>query len=412
MKKFLLTIIGVTALIGIILALVSYISGKKSENDVDNETELVEYVTVNMTTEATTEKASVTDEVYVPVDDTSFSTATDPDYLIREIEAGNTGNQDDGSGNGSGSSEPYTPQQKTEDTDRPIFLINSKAATIKKGTNFDIHSLIGYGDDVDRDVDLKVDGDVDTSTVGSYNLTLTLTDDAGHTNSSPFLVRVVEGGGGIDSGTQAQGTVSFKEFTETYREDNTSFGLDVSRWQGSIDFNKVKAAGCDFVIIRLGGYDDGEHYTDRYYTENIKNAKAAGLKVGIYWHAEESTTDEAEMSVAYLMNILGGETLDFPIAYDWEDFLGFEKYHMNLQDINDCFEAFASAAEAKGYEVCLYSSKNFLENVWVNSRDHKVWLAHYTSHTDYRGKYYMWQQSSSGKIDGISTAVDFNILYQ
>lgn len=394
MKKFLITVIGITALIGIILALVSYISGKKKNED--DETQLVEYVTVNMTTEATEE--ATTEEVYVPLDDTSFSTATDPDYLIDSIEAGNT--------------DTYVPQQKTEDTDRPIFLINSKGANVKKGSTFDIHSLIGYGDDVDRDVDLKVDGEVDTSTVGTYNLTLTLTDDAGHTNTSPFTVRVVEGGGGGDDGTVRQGTESFKEFMETYKQDGTQVGLDVSRWQGTIDFNKVKEAGCDFVIIRLGGYDDGEHYTDKCYAENIKNAKAAGLKVGIYWHAEESSTDEAEMSVAYLMNILGGEQLDFPIAYDWEDFIGFEKYKMNLQDINDCFEAFATAVEAKGYEACLYSSKNFLESVWVNGRNHKIWLAHYTNQTDYRGNYYMWQHTSSGKIDGISTAVDFNILYE
>ena len=91
---------------------------------------------------------------------------------------------------------------------------------------------------------------------------------------------------------------------------------------------------------------------------------------------------------------------------------GFESYKMNLQDLNDCFEVFADEVEAKGYEVCLYSSLNFLESVWTNSRDHKVWLANYTSQTTYSGEYYMWQHSSTGKIDGISTAVDFNVLYE
>jgi GH25 family lysozyme M1 (1,4-beta-N-acetylmuramidase) len=113
-----------------------------------------------------------------------------------------------------------------------------------------------------------------------------------------------------------------------------------------------------------------------------------------------------------MLDVLDGEKLDFPIAYDWEDFLGFEDYKMNLQDINDCFEVFADEVEAAGYEACLYSSLNFLETVWTNTRNHKVWLAHYTSQTDYTGSYYMWQHTSSGKIDGVNCAVDFNVLYE
>ena len=181
--------------------------------------------------------------------------------------------------------------------------------------------------------------------------------------------------------------------------------------QETVDFEKVKAAGCEFVYMRLGGYDNGEFYTDRYYKGNIAGAKAAGLKVGVYWHAEDGSPEEAAESAKYLMDVLGDETLDLPIAYDWEDFGNFEDYGMNLYDINKCYEAFANQVEIRGYDACLYSSKNFLENTWTNEKDRPVWLAHYVSSTKYSGKYFMWQHSSDGRIDGINGPVDLDVLY-
>ena len=142
-----------------------------------------------------------------------------------------------------------------------------------------------------------------------------------------------------------------------------------------------------------------------------RDAKAAGLKVGVYWHAEESTTDEVKNSVNYLLDVLGNETLDFPIAYDWEDFGNFESYGMNLYDINECYNVFYNQLKLNGYDVCLYSSKRFLEGVWTNDVNSKIWLAHYTSATNYSGNYFMWQHASNGRIDGIATYVDFNVLY-
>lgn len=297
-----------------------------------------------------------------------------------------------------------------DDVAAPIFLTFAKNPTLKLGAGFDVNDYIGYADDVDRAPELTVEGTVDTSVPGTYPLTVTLTDEAGHSTSKAMTVNVVSeitpssGGGGAKE--------EFDTFAANYKREDTVLGIDVSRWQEDIDFNQVKNAGCDFVIIRIGGYDDGSQYEDRYFKTNIKNAKAAGLKVGIYWHAEESSVAEIKSNVAYMMGILGGEELDFPIAYDWEDFGGFQKYGMNLRDINNCFEAFCNEVETYGYEACLYSSKNFLENVWTNESEHLVWLAHYTNQTDYKGKYYMWQQGCTGRIAGISTDVDFNVLYK
>lgn len=403
MKKFLITIIAIVFVAGLILTLITMVSAKNSEYEESEDDEnLVEYVTVNMTTEATEEE-------------TTEELVSDNYDLTQSVDPVNDPSTVDSTADSSSQSsrEQYTINQDTNDTKAPVFLINSKSVSVPRGTVFDVHSFIGYGDDVDRDVELTIDGDVNTAETGTYNITINLKDDAGHVTSSDMTVNVNDSNVvANDDAPPPPGTEEFSSFEANYRKAGTKLGLDVSRWQGTIDFNKVKAAGCDFVILRIGGYDDKEFYTDRTYVENIQNAKAAGLQVGVYWHAEESTPEEVKASVQYMMGVLNGEKLDFPIAYDWEDFQEFESYKMNLQDLNDCFEVFADEVEAKGYEVCLYSSLNFLESVWTNSRDHKVWLAHYTSQTDYTGKYFMWQHSSSGKIDGVGSAVDFNVLYE
>lgn len=305
--------------------------------------------------------------------------------------------------------EMVTEELKIEDdVAAPIFLTLTKNIEVKQGTAFDIHDYVGYGDDVDRTPELMVEGEVDTSVVGTYPLTLTLTDEAGHSTTESMNVNVVSEITPYSGGTKEE----FDMFAANYKSDDTVLGIDVSRWQENIDFEQVKNAGCDFVIIRIGGYDDGSQYEDRYYKTNIRNAKAAGLKVGVYWHAEESSVEEIKSNVVYMMGILAGEKLDFPIAYDWEDFSGFEKYEMNLHDINTCFETFCNEVETYGYEACLYSSKNFLEKVWTNENKHLVWLANYTDQTTYAGEYYMWQQGNTGRIAGISTDVDFNVWYK
>ena len=301
--------------------------------------------------------------------------------------------------------------ENPEDKEKPVFLIKPGTISMGKGEAFDIHKYIGYADDADREPELVVDGEVDTSKTGSTTLNVSVKDDAGNVASEKVTVNVVESAGSTEPSKPTDGLTPFSEFDKTYRKDGVSLGIDVSRWEKEIDFNKVKAAGCDFVIMRLGGYDDGELYTDRCYIQNMKNAKAAGLKIGIYWHAEESTKDEVLASTKYLLDVLDGEKLDFPIAYDWEDFANFENYKMNIQDLNDCYHVFEGELSAAGYETSIYGRKIFMNSVWWDKGDQPVWLAHYTSNTDYTGKYYMWQQTSTGTIDGITTACDFNVLY-
>ena len=404
LKKIIIVIAVIMAVGAIILVAISSTSSKKKKKVDEFATE--EMVIYSSGTDAKRKSRSTTEATTAMKSNTDFVGSED------EIENGNLATI---------SNAELTTEQKDytyrdydnetyPDEEAPVFLINRTSVTVGRGNTFDIHDYIGYGDDVDRDVELSVTGDVDTSTNGTYYLTITLKDDAGHTTSSKMEVTVADSYDSDSSGGQ-KGSETFESFCENYKADNAIFGIDVSRWQENIDFQKVKAAGCDFVIMRMGGFDDGSQYTDKYYAENMAKAKAAGLKVGVYWHAEESTPEQVRNNVKYIKELLGDEKLDFPVVYDWEDFESFENYHMNLHDLNNCFETFCQELEKLGYEACLYSSLNFLENTWTNENNHLVWLAHYTSQTSYTGEYFMWQHSSIGRIDGVNTAVDFNVLY-
>lgn len=321
-------------------------------------------------------------------------------------ESSSTSSQETGTGAAS-SQEIIVDGHK--DQHAPVFLAFTSSPQIKVGSTFNIHKYIGYADDVDRNVDMEVKGTVDTSKEGTYSITITLRDDAGHKTSKDMKVQVVTKTSSSGGSSKKE---AFSDFVKNYKTDNTSVGIDVSRWQETIDFDKVKAAGCEFVYMRLGGYDNGELYTDRYFKQNIAGAKAAGLKIGIYWHSEESTPEEVKASINYMMDVLNGEKLDFPIAFDWEDFMNFENYNMNLYDINHIFDVFVQEIEShEGYTACMYGSKNKLETLWTLDPERAVWLAHYTSATSYTGKYFMWQHSCTGRIDGINGDVDLDVYY-
>ena len=142
-----------------------------------------------------------------------------------------------------------------------------------------------------------------------------------------------------------------------------------------------------------------------------KNAKAAGLKVGVYWYSEENGPACARQNAEYLYRVLDGRELDFPVFFDWEDFAWFETYKMSLRDFREMFYAFREEAEARGYRAALYSSKYYLGLFWPETAEGgSVWLAHYVDETTYTGDYFLWQQGI-GRIDGIGGDVDFDVLY-
>lgn len=187
-------------------------------------------------------------------------------------------------------------------------------------------------------------------------------------------------------------------------------GIDISRWQGAIDFNKVKKSGVDFVIIKAGGSDDG-HYTDRNFLRNYNGAKSAGLHVGAYYFAGKGCNDYASgVNDAYAFyNIIKGLQFDYPVILDFET-----ADKANKADNTQAVIGFGDFFEKLKYYYMVYGSDISTFKERVNDKDLKRfdhWVARYGSKPTYVKSYGIWQNSSAGKINGISGNVDTDISY-
>lgn len=310
---------------------------------------------------------------------------------------------------------PCIPHMNMPAVDKtaPMFLSLPESVSISVGSDFDIQRYIGYIDDCDSDVELQVEGEVDTSDSGSYPLTLTLIDDAGNTKTGSMTVNVYvpSGGGGGGGGSSEHTTLAFSDFMDRYPGEDIAYGIDVSRYQGDIDFEKVKAAGCDFVMLRAMIYNNGELGEDRKFEEYYQDAKAAGLLIGVYYYSTDSNIEELHEHCNELLAVLEDKELDLPVAFDWESWGHFQKYNMSIVDINNLFYEFAWIMQANGLSTILYSSKYYLEIIWEPA-GYDVWLAHYVKETSYEGDYTMWQTGSIGRIDGCNEDVDTDIMFK
>ena len=303
--------------------------------------------------------------------------------------------------------------QPEKDITAPFFLNLPESVSVEVGSDFDIQRYIGYVDDCDSDVELLIEGEVDTSDSGSYPLTLTLVDDAGNTKTGSMTVNVYvpSGGGGGGGGSSEHTTLAYSDFMDRYPDSDIAYGIDVSRYQGDIDFEKVRDAGCEFVMLRAMIYNNGELGEDRKFEEYYEDAKAAGLLIGVYYYSTDCNIEELHDHCDELLAVLEGKELDLPVAFDWESWSHFQKYNMSIVDINNLFYEFAGIMEANGYSTILYGSKYYLEIIWEPA-GYDVWLAHYVRETSYEGDYTMWQTGSIGRIDGISEDCDTDILFK
>lgn len=300
----------------------------------------------------------------------------------------------------------HSVKYTVSDTTPPVVL-NSGGGTALIGSDFDLNDYVGFVDNYDPTPELTYSGYVDTSTYGEYPITATAVDSSGNETTWELSITVADEEPSYEDDNER---LPFERFITDYADDNVSFGIDVSRWQGDIDFEAVKNAGCSFVIMRIGTYYD-EYTLDECFLYNFEAAKKAGLKVGVYIYTTANTKDEITDNAHWITEQLDGEKLDFPVVFDWEEFSNFQQYDMSINDLNEYFEIFADELEKDGYSAMLYSSKNFLNNFWYEHSEYPVWLAHYTDQTNYTGEYAMWQMSCFGNIDGIEGDVDFNILY-
>ncbi len=297
------------------------------------------------------------------------------------------------------------------DTTEPR-VISGTNKTIQVNYSGDLCDLIMYGDNYSGNVTCTIEGDYDLTKAGTYKVIYKLSDSSNNIKDVNVTLNVKEK---INSGSSTPSTEKtyFTDIYNEHKKSNTEIGIDVSKWQGNIDFEKVKNAGATFVMMRIGVQSsrNGNISIDSYFKDNIRKAKEAGLKVGVYLYTMAGSIKEAKEHAEWVVDTLNEEDLDLPIAFDWENFSKWNSFRISFHEVNAMVNTFIETVQSKGYEGMLYSSKNYLVNIWENKKNYPVWLAHYTSKTNYEGKYIMWQMCNNGRIDGINGDVDIDILY-
>lgn len=195
-------------------------------------------------------------------------------------------------------------------------------------------------------------------------------------------------------------------------------GIDVSKWNKDIDWTSVKNAGIDFAFVRTSyrGYEKGGLAADSYAPANMRNAAAAGVKVGAYIFSQAITVKEAQEEADYLIKSVEGYTINMPLVFDFEYYSGgrLEKAKLTKRERTDICLAFCERIKAAGYTPLVYANKTMLnKDLYASeiSSKYPIWLAHYTTSTDYAGDYSFWQYTSSGKVSGITGNVDMNFWY-
>ncbi len=192
-------------------------------------------------------------------------------------------------------------------------------------------------------------------------------------------------------------------------------GIDVSKWQGNIDWQKVKDDGVQFAMIRLGcGSKDGRSCAvDRFFGQNVSRAVEAGVDAGCYFYSYALSVSAAEREADFVVSVLKQYpgVFTYPVAFDLED---VTQQKLGKAVLTEMVIAFGGRIERAGYFCSLYSNPNWLTNYLDDARlkrfDH--WLAQWASAPTYTGAFGMWQNSSKGSVNGINGNVDTDIAYK
>lgn len=213
----------------------------------------------------------------------------------------------------------------------------------------------------------------------------------------------------------------------TKETDAVTMGIDVARYQGTIDWQEVSQGDIDFAIVRVGyrGMKDGQLTEDPNGRYNLQEAAKADIPLGVYFFSTAVTAEEAQEEAEWVADVIAGYPITYPVVYDCENFDNPDsrQYFMTKTERTDVALAFLEAIEKHGYEGMFYASKvdMELEKSWEVSRieeNYKIWVAQYpalpypeTRETSYSGLHHMWQYSMEGSVPGIRQPVDLNIAY-
>ena len=202
----------------------------------------------------------------------------------------------------------------------------------------------------------------------------------------------------------------------TLASGNAVKGIDVSEWQGDIDWEEVKDSGVEFVIIRVGGRgtESGGLYSDDRAESYYKGAKKAGLKVGAYIFAQSVTVEEAVEEAEFVLDAVKDWDVQMPLVYDWEYVDEVARTSdVDSRTLTDMAKAFCDTILDAGYEPMIYFGRSQSKDL-LNLEElvgYPFWLAMYSEIMDYPYKIDMWQYTDEGTVPGISGNVDMNLLF-
>ena len=302
----------------------------------------------------------------------------------------------------------YSFNVNVVDSTKP-WIFSSSSFSINKGYTGNLEEELFCGDNYDNDPSCTLTGYYDYNTVGSYPLTFTGVDSSGNTSITNFNLIVKN----KSNSTNSSSYINYSDVVLKHKNENTMIGLDVSRWQGDINFQAVKDAGVEFVFVRVGSQRGvgGEYYIDPKFHQNIKGFNEVGIPDGIYFYSYADSIKSAKTEAKWVVEQLKGYKVDLPVVFDWENWSFFQEFGVSFYNLTEIAKSYLNVIEDAGYEGMLYSSKNYLENVWYKTK-YPVWLAHYTDKTNYEGEYKVWQLCANGRVSGINGNVDINVMYK
>lgn len=237
-------------------------------------------------------------------------------------------------------------------------------------------------------------------------------------NISFYICEESEIDASIEDTGENSATSDADESENTGRIENAeaSFGIDVSKWQREIDWEKVAESGVTFAIIRCGyrGSATGCLVEDPYFIRNIEGAKAAGIQVGVYFFTQAVNEIEAVEEASMVVALCENYELDYPIFIDTEGAGGNGRADgLGVAERTAVCQAFCATIQNAGYSAGIYASRNWFYNRLNDEelQNYVLWVAEYCSEPKYIGNYRMWQYTSSGYINGIDTRVDLDLSY-
>ena len=205
-----------------------------------------------------------------------------------------------------------------------------------------------------------------------------------------------------------------------YEDDNherSNLGIDVSKYQGDIDWRLVKESGIEFVIIRLGfrGYGSGELVIDEYFHQNVVGALKVGIDVGVYFFSQAINQEEAYEEAEFVYNNIKDYNITYPVIFDTEEIKNDEARTdgLDINELTDITITFCERIKELDFDIMIYANSKWLTTSLDLTRleDYDIWYADYQEEPLYPYQFEMWQYSEEGIVPGIEGYVDLNIKF-